>query len=370
MRPVWAEVNLDLVKHNYKEIKKFIGDEVKIMAIIKANGYGHGALPLSKELNSLADMFGVAILEEAVSLREGGITTPILVLGFTRPDDYPILIRENITQTIYDFNQGRELSNVAKRLGKKAKVHIKIDTGMNRLGLKDDDSTLEVIKEISEFDNLEIEGIFSHIANGGCEDISYSHKQLERFNLFTSKVEDVLGYSPIKHIANSATIIEIKESHLDMVRPGLMLYGSFSTEDSKKDAINLKKILTLKGIITQIKEISEGEPISYNGTFVTKSITKAGVLPLGYGDGFSRKLSNRAFVIVGGKRVPIIGNICMDQLVLDLSGIDDVKVGDEVIIYGKDNPVEYFADLLETISYEIYCDISERIPRLYVRNEK
>lgn len=369
MRPIWAEINLDSVKHNCKEIRKFVGVDVKIMAIIKANGYGHGALALSKEIESSVDMFGVAILEEALSLREGGATYPILVLGFTSLEDYPVLLQQNITQTIYDFAQAEELSKVAVKLNKTAKVHVKIDTGMNRLGFSNNDKTLEIIKKILQFPNIEIEGVFSHIANGGCKDIRYSYQQLDRFNKFTVKLEEMLGYKVIKHLANSATMVEIQESHLDMVRSGLMLYGSFSTDNLNKEKIDLRKILTLKGIITQIKMVEAGEPISYNGTFVTKRPTKVGVLPLGYGDGFSRKLSNKAHVLIKGRKVSIIGNICMDQLILDLTDIDDIKVGEEVIIYGEDNPVEYFADILDTISYEIYCNISERIPRIYVRNE-
>lgn len=369
MRPIWAEVNLDLVKHNCKEIRKFVGEGVKIMAIIKADGYGHGAIAISKEIEVLVDMFGVAILDEALSLREGGVTYPILVLGFTSLEDYPILLQQNITQTVCDFRQIEELSRVAAKLNKIAKVHIKIDTGMNRLGFRDNDKTLGIIKKILEFSNIEIEGVFSHIANGGCNDISYSYLQLDRFNKFAVKLEKILGHKIIKHLANSATIMEIKESHLDMIRPGLMLYGSFSSNNLNRRKIDLKKILTLKGIITQIKLVEIGEPISYNGTFVTKRLTKIGVLPLGYGDGFSRKLSNKAHVLIKGRKVSIIGNICMDQLILDLTDINDINVGEEVIIYGEDNPVEYFANILDTISYEIYCNINERIPRIYVRNK-
>ncbi|MCI0502749.1 MAG: alanine racemase [Fusobacteria bacterium] len=366
MRPVWAEVDLDLIENNSKAIKSFVGPQVMVMAIVKANGYGHGAVPLSLKIEDTIDMFGVAILEEALQLREAGVNRPILVLGYTSFEDYPFLLERNIIQTIYDYKQGVELNKVARLAGVRAKVHIKIDTGMNRLGFKDNEDTLEIIKLIENFEHLEIEGIFSHIANGGSEDISYSYKQLERFKNFSIKVEKSLGRKLIKHLANSATIVEIKESHLDMVRPGLMLYGSFSTDHENRQQIPLKKILTLKGIITQVKIVDEGEPVSYNGTFVTSRATRVGVLPLGYADGFARNLSNKGEVLVKGVKAPIIGNICMDQLMLDLTDLDEVKVGDEVVIYGEDNPAEYFAQLLDTISYEIYCNISERIPRIYL----
>jgi alanine racemase len=258
---------------------------------------------------------------------------------------------------------------VAKSSGRIAKVHVKIDTGMNRLGFSDEDSTLEIIKAIDNMSNISVDGIFSHIANGGSKDLSYSKKQIDRFKSFADKVEGVLGRSLVKHLANSATMVEFKEAHFDMVRPGLMLFGSFSTEDKNIERFKLKKVMTLKGIITQIKEIGIGEPVSYNGTFITKRRTRVGVLPIGYADGFARSLSNRGLVLVNGVKVPIIGNVCMDQVMLDLTDIGVVEVGQEVIIYGEDNPVEYFAELLDTINYEIYCNLSERIPRMYVRNQ-
>ncbi len=368
MRPIWAEINLDRAIENSKEIRDFVGTEVMIMAIVKANGYGHGALPISLEIEEYVDMFGAAIMEEAYQLREGGIKKPILILGYTRFVDYAIVVDEDIMQTIYSLKQAEELNRVAHSLKKVAKVHIKVDTGMNRLGFNDDDSTLEIIKAIDKMSNIHIHGIFSHIANGGSSDLSYSLYQIGRFKNFVEKAEKVLGRSVIKHLANSATMVEFKEAHFDMVRPGLMLYGSTSTENENIKRLNLKKVLTLKGIITQIKEIEIGEPISYSGTFVTKRKTKVGVLPIGYADGFARSLSNRAQVLVNGVKVPLIGNICMDQVMLDLTDIDDVEVGQEVIIYGEDNPVEYFADLLETINYEIYCNLSERIPRIYIKD--
>ncbi len=367
MRPIWAEINLDKVKSNSKEIRKYVGDDVMIMAIVKANGYGHGALPISLEIEDTVDMFGAAIMEEALQLREGGIAKPILILGYTRLVDYDKVIEENIIQTIFSVTQVENLNRVASVLGKIAKVHVKIDTGMNRLGFSDEDATLEIIKKIDEMSNISLEGIFSHIANGGSEDLSYSVKQINRFKIFAKKAEEVLGRSVVKHLANSATLVEFKEAHFDMVRPGLMLFGSFSTENENINKLKLKKVMTLKGIITQIKEIGIGEPVSYTGSFITKRKTKVGVLPIGYADGFVRSLSNRGQVLINGLRVPIIGNVCMDQVMLDLTDIGDVEVGQEVIIYGEDNPVEYFADLLDTINYEIYCNLSERIPRIYVR---
>ncbi len=368
MRPIWAEINLDKAIENSKEIRNFVGTEVMIMAIVKANGYGHGALPISLEIEKHVDMFGAALMEEAFLLREGGIKKPILILGYTRFEDYAVVIGEDIIQTIYSLKQAEELDKVAKKLNKIAKVHIKIDTGMNRLGFRDNDTTLEIIKLIKNMNNISIDGIFSHMANGGSADLSYSVYQINRFKKFVEKAEKLIGKKVIKHLANSATLVEFKEAHFDMVRPGLMLYGSASTENENIKKLNLKKVLTLKGVITQIKELEIGEPISYNGSFVTNRKTKVGVLPIGYADGFSRSLSNKGQLVINGSKVPIIGNICMDQLVLDITDIDEIEVGQEVIIYGEDSPVEYFAELLNTINYEIYCNLSERIPRIYYKD--
>lgn len=368
MRPIWAEVNLDRARENALEIRNFVGKDVRIMAIVKANGYGHGAVRLSLEVEDVVDMFGAAILQEALELKHAGIRKPILVLGFTAFEDYGQLIGNGIIQTVFNYHQADILDKVAASLGKKARIHVKVDTGMNRLGFQDREESLEVIQAIDALPHISLEGIYSHMANGGMEDLSYSRLQLERFQRFAAKSEALLGRPLIKHLANSATLVEFPEAHFDMVRPGLMLYGSFSTSVDNIKSLKLRKILTLKGIISQVKTVEAGEPVSYTGSFVTSRKTRLGVLPLGYGDGFSRALSNQGKVVVRGQKVPIVGNICMDQLMLDLTDVPEVEIGQEVIIYGEENPVEEFAELLGTINYEIYCNISERIPRIYVRD--
>ena len=367
MRAVWAEIDLNSVKHNVREIKKILAPSVGIMAIIKANGYGHGASPLSFAIENYVDGFGVVLMEEGIALREGGIGKPILVLGYTDEMEYPWLIENNITQTIFTLEQAIALNNIGKKMNKKGKVHLKIETGMNRLGFSDNKETIKAIEEMKSLEYLEVEGIFSHMANGGCEDLSYSQKQLERFKVFAEQVEAILEKTLIKHLANSATLIEMPETHFQMVRAGILLYGSFSTNHAYVDKLKLKKPLTLKGKIVQIKTMEKGEPISYEGTFVTERKTKVGVLPIGYADGISRQLSNKGCFLVHGQKAKIIGNVCMDQLMLDVTDIPNVKVKDEVILYGEDNPVEIFADILGTIPYEVYCSISERIPRVYMR---
>lgn len=367
MRAVWAEIDLNSVEHNVKEIKKVLSPDVGVMAIIKADGYGHGASPLSFAIEKDVDGFGVALMREGIALREGGIGKPILVLGYTDEMEYPWLIENNITQTIFTLEQAKALNEIGKKMNKKGKVHLKIETGMNRLGFLDNEATLKAIAEMKELSFLDIEGIFSHMANGGCEDLSYNENQLKRFKTFTQKVEGILEKPLVKHLANSATLIEMPETHFQMVRTGILLYGSFSTDHPYKNKLQLKKPLTLKGKIVQLQTMEKGEPISYEGTFVTERKTKVAVLPIGYADGISRRLSNKGYFIVRGKKAKIIGNVCMDQLMLDVTDIPDVKVKDEVILYGEDNPVEIFADILGTIPYEIYCSISERIPRVYMR---
>ncbi|AMP20926.1 hypothetical protein AZF37_06895 [endosymbiont 'TC1' of Trimyema compressum] len=367
MRAVWAEIDLNSVEHNVREIKKILAPSVGIMAIIKANGYGHGASPLSFAIENDVDGFGVALMGEGIALREGGIGKPILVLGYTDEMEYPWLIENNITQTIFTLEQAIALNNIGKKMNKKGKVHLKIETGMNRLGFSDNKETIKAIEEMKSLEYLEVEGIFSHMANGGCEDLSYSQKQLERFKIFAEQLEAILEKPLTKHLANSATLIEMPETHFQMVRAGILLYGSFSTNHSYANKLKLKKPLTLKGKIVQIKTMEKGEPISYEGTFVTERKTKVAVLPIGYADGISRQLSNKGCFLVHGQKAKIIGNVCMDQLMLDVTDIPNVKVKDEVILYGEDNPVETFADILGTIPYEVYCSISERIPRVYMR---
>lgn len=367
MRAVWAEIDLNRIEHNIREIKKILTSSVRIMAIIKANGYGHGSSSLSFAIENNVDCFGVALIEEGIALRKDGIVKPILVLGYTDEMEYTYLIENNIAQTIFTLEQAIALNNIGKKMNKKGKAHLKIETGMNRLGFSCDKETIEAIKVIKNLECLEIEGLFSHMANGGCDDLSYSKKQLERFKIFAKQVETILEKSLIKHLANSAVSIEMPETHFQMVRVGILLYGSFSTNHIYANKLKLKKALTLKGKIIQIKTIEKGEPISYEGTFITKRKTKAAILPIGYADGISRKLSNKGCFLIHGQKAKIIGNICMDQLILDVTDISNVKVKDEVILYGEDNPVEIFADILGTIPYEVYCSISERIPRVYIR---
>ena len=367
MRAIWAEIDLNSVKHNVREIKKILDSSVGIMAIIKANGYGHGSGPLSLAIENDVDWFGVALIEEGIALREDGISKPILVLGYTDEIEYPWLIKNNITQTIFTLEQAIALNNIGKKMNKKVTIHLKIETGMNRLGFSCNKYTIKDIEEMKSLEYLEIEGLFSHIANGGCEDLSYSKKQLECFNAFAEQVETILEKPIIKHLANSATLIEIPEAHFQMVRAGILLYGSFSTNHIHINKLKLKKPLTLKGKIVQIKTVEKGEPISYEGTFITERKTKVAILPIGYADGISRQLSNKGYFLVHGQKARIIGNVCMDQLMLDVTDIFNVKVKDEVIIYGEDNPIEIFADILGTIPYEVYCSINERIPRVYIR---
>lgn len=367
MRAVFAEIDLNAVEHNVLEVKKFIGANVGIMAIIKVNAYSHGAQQVSFAIEKEVDAFGVAILKEGILLREQGVEKPILILGYTDELEYHELLENNLIQTIFTLEQGKALNEMGAKMGLKAQVYLKIETGMNRLGFPDNKETLEALKILEELEWLDIIGFYSHMANGGHKDLAYSKEQLKRFQNFSEQGEAVLGRSVKKHLANSATLIELPEAHYDFVRPGILLYGCFTTEHPSRKAIKLKKPLTLKGKIVQIKELEKGAPISYDGTFVTKEKSKIAVLPVGYGDGIPRGLSNKGSFIVRGQKAPIVGNICMDQLMLDVTKIPGVSVKDEVIIYGEESPVEDFARILGTIPYELLCAISERIPRVYVR---
>lgn len=371
MRPVWAEINLSAIKNNIEEIKGLIPKTTKIMAIVKANAYGHGSVAVAvKAIESGADYLGVAILDEAVELRENGILAPILILGYTPKEDYPVVVRNDITQTIYSYEQAKNLSDIALLLNKTAKVHIKVDSGMCRIGFKTEMDSLEEIKNIASLSGLEIEGIFTHFANADASDKSYSKLQLERFLRFCQEVEKAGVKVKFRHAANSAAIIDLPEAHLDMVRPGIIIYGLYPSAEVKHGRLKLIPSMSLKTRIVHLKDVSAGSCVGYGCTYTTSKLSKIATIPLGYADGWSRLLSNIGQVLVRGQQAPLVGRICMDQCMLDVSDVEDVMLEDEVVLFGKQGKttlsVDAVAKLIGTINYEVLCMISNRVPRLYV----
>lgn len=371
----WAEIDLDALRHNYKVIKSKTKCQ-KIMAIIKADAYGHGAVPIAQVLSKEGVYaFGVATADEAIELRCAGFEQPILILGVIFPEDYHKIIENNITCTIADTETALELSLEACKTGKTAHIHIKLDTGMGRIGFvcgTDDDKTSEEIKAIYNMPGIQIDGIFSHMARADEKDKSFALCQLDKFQkmckILSTKGVDV----GLKHIANSASILELPETHLDMVRTGIITYGlNPSGEVTDKE---LKNVMTLKTKVTHIKKIQKASPLSYGGKYVAQEGKKIATIAIGYADGFSRILSDKAHVLINGKKVPVRGNICMDQCMIDVTETENIKIGDEVIIFGSDGnntiSVDSVALLLGTINYEVVCSVTRRVPRAYIQDGK
>lgn len=371
---VTANINLDAIYHNIEKTKNMLTGNTKLMAIIKADGYGHGAVPIARTLHPLADAFGIAIIEEAVNLRKNGIDKPLLILGHTSREQYKLLVEYDITQTIFQYSAAKELAEEAEKQKKCAKIHIKIDTGMSRIGFYDSIDSIAEVKKISQLKGIEIEGIFSHFACADASDKASAKKQLDRFLVFTKQLEEEGIHIPIKHMANSAGIIDLPEAYLDMVRSGITTYGMYPSDAVKKDKIALEPALEIKAHVSYVKEVEAGVGVSYGSTYVTDKKTRIATIPVGYGDGYPRQLSSKGRVLIHGKSAPILGRICMDQFMVDVSAIEEVQQGDVVTLIGEDNgariTVEELADLAYSFNYEFVCNVGKRIPRLYYHNGK
>lgn len=374
LRPVWAEVDLDRLAHNMREIRKAAKSK-DIIAVIKADGYGHGALDIAPVLlENGATRIAVAVLNEAVELRRGGLECPVMILGFTPPSLIDLILRYDIEQTVYSYELAHELSVLAQKKNKIAKIHIAIDTGMGRIGFLPNEESVEEVYKISKLPNIVIEGLFSHFSAADEKNKEYTSMQLEKYNWFYDRLKEKDININIRHIANSAAIIDLPETHFEAVRPGIILYGYYPSNEVYKEKIDLKPVMSLKTNIVHIKKVPPGEYISYGRKFQTSKESIIATLPVGYADGYTRLLFNKAKVIVNDKLVPVIGRICMDQCMIDVTEVEGVKVGDEVILMGEQNGIKFTADdiaeLLGTINYEVTCMISKRVPRVYVRQGK
>lgn len=368
-RPVWAEINLDAVEHNIKTIRGLLKPDTLFMAIVKADAYGHGAKKVAEiAVESGADRFGVALVEEAVELRDAGINIPIHILN-EPPISYSSFVPEyDLIPSVCSFSVAKAISESAVKQNKEVKIHIKVDTGMNRLGLFPEE-VIPFVRSIEKLPGLKIEGVFTHFAVADQPENNYTLKQLEKFNKLTAELKKENINTPIIHAANSAAAILFGQSHYNMVRIGIALYG-LHPSGSTKGLVDLKPALSLKARISYIKNILFGDKISYGLTYTASKDTTIAVLPLGYADGYTRLLSNKSQVLVNGKRVNTVGIICMDQFMIDVGGIGNVNVGDEAVLIGSQgNEVvssDELAAILGTINYEIVCMISNRVPRIYV----
>jgi alanine racemase len=373
---VAANINLDAICNNILNTRKIVDGNTRIMAVIKADGYGHGAVPIAKALNEInaVDAYGIAIIEEGIELREAGIEKPILILGYTPKEQYKQLIQYDITQAIFQSKAAEDLSNEAVKQNKIAKIHIKIDTGMSRIGFSDTFESVEEIKKIASLEGIYIEGIFTHFACADEDDKTSSYKQLERYLSFVHSLEQEGISIPIKHISNSAGILDIPEAKLDMVRSGISTYGLYPSDCVHKEKLPLYPAMELKTHVSYIKEVEAGVGVSYGSTYVTNKRTSIATIPVGYGDGFPRNLSSKGRVLIHGKSAPIIGRVCMDQFMVDISEIDNVNQGDIVTLVGKDGKesisFEEIAILADSFHYELICNVGKRIPRIYYQNGK
>lgn len=374
-RPVALEINLDNLIYNIKTLKDSLKKETLIMAIVKADGYGHGAITVSKTfLENGADRLGVSILPEAIELRRSGVHGPIIILNYTPPSQFEKILEYDLIQNIYSYEEAKILSDMAYKMNKTATVHIKIDTGMGRIGFLPNEKSIRDIKKINSLKNLKIEGIFTHFSSSDEKDKSYTRAQYKKFKWVIDELESEEVYIKIKHVSNSAAILDLPEYDLNMVRPGIILYGYYPSLEVDRSRIDIKPAMTLKSSISNIKTVPKDTSISYNRVFTTKRRSIIGTLPVGYGDGYSRMLTGKAKVAIKEKRIPIIGRICMDQMMVDLNALEDVDMKDEVVLFGYEKEVypsvEEIAKSLGTTNYEIICMISRRVPRVYVRNGK
>ncbi len=374
IRPVWAEIDLDAIKYNIDSIKRRV-DTKELIAVVKADAYGHGALDVSKTLvENGATKLAVAVITEAMELRHGNINTPIMILGYTPLEFAADLINYDIEQTIFDLEYATKLSEIALNLGKKAKVHVALDTGMGRIGFLINDNSLNEILKISSLKGLEVVGIFTHFATADESDKNYSNKQYKKFTDFNEKLISKGVNILLKHVSNSGAIIDMPNTYLDGVRAGIVLYGYYPSEDVLKQNLDLKKAISIKTQVAHVKILDKNEYVSYGRKFKTERKSIIATLPIGYADGYSRALTGKAKVIINGKFAPVVGTICMDQCMIDVTDIGDVHVGDEVIVLGKDKDLKFDADdmakAMGTINYEVLCMIKQRIPRVYIEDGK
>jgi alanine racemase len=372
MHPVWVEINLDNLEFNLNQIKNKIRNS-EIISVIKANAYGHGALECAKLLSNIGiNRFGVANMMEAIELRKDGVNDSIMILGICTEDIIEEIIKYDIEVTVSTYDFAKKLSEASMKNHKISSVHIKLDTGMGRIGFLQSDEDLKVVKAICNLENIKIESIFSHFASADSKDKLYTKEQLDIYNKEIADIEGSYNGKIKRNIANSAGIIDVPESCYDYVRPGIIQYGYYPSEEVMKESLDLKPVLTWKSKIVHLKTLDENKYIGYGQKFKTTRKSEIATIPVGYADGYSRILSGKAKVIINGKLCRVVGNICMDQIMVDVTDLADVKISDEVILLGKSNDVKFDADdmaeIMGTINYEILCNIGRRVTRVYKRH--
>ncbi len=372
---VRAEIDLDAVSYNMESMKKNIGSGVPITAVIKTNAYGHGAAAIAKHIEGLEYLWGfaVATFEEAKELRQADINKPILILGYTFPYCYEELAGLSVRPAVFRRDTLMQLSKAAEAAGRKIKIHIAVDTSMSRIGIFPDDKGLEFVKAALQTKGVEVEGIFTHFSKADEKDRTNTEDQIRVFKGFCDRIKKETGFEiAVKHCSNSAGIVSYKDANMDMVRAGITLYGLWPSDEVPKDIVPLKPVMALYSHIVYVKEIEEGRAVSYGGTYVAECKRRIATIPVGYGDGYPRSLSNKGYVLIRGKRAAIVGRVCMDQFMVDVTDIADVCEGDKVTLLGKDGDEEITMELLGDMSgrfnYELACDINSRVPRVFIKS--
>ena len=369
---VCARIHMDALEKNLASMKANMQPQTKMIGVIKADAYGHGAVAVAQcmEKKEYVWGFATATVEEAISLREAGITRPILILGFTFPEDYEKMALLEIRPAVFTTQMAAQMAEAAQKTGKTMKIHLKVDTGMGRIGLYDDERGVATACEIAAMKGLEIEGLFTHFARADETDLSPAKIQLSRYLNFRKALEDKGIHIPVSHVSNSAGIMRFPEANLDVVRAGITLYGLFPSDEVKEDPVFLFPLMELKSHVAYVKEVSEKTAISYGGTFVADKTMRVATIPVGYADGYPRSLSNKGWVLIHGHKCPILGRVCMDQFMVDVTDVPAVQVLDEVTLLGCDGEEKITAEMLGNLSgrfnYELVCDISKRVPRVYV----
>ena len=365
-----VEIDLGAIRENLQAIRAHLGDGTPVLAVIKADAYGHGAVNVAGAIDDLSDFYGVAVIEEALELRAAGIEKPILVLGYTDPSRYRELIRHEIRPAIFTWEAAVSLSDAAVQEGKTARLHLAIDTGMTRIGFQPTSENAMLITRIAKLPGLEIEGMFTHFACADETDKTSARRQQQRFTDFREKLSMLSVNIPICHCSNSAGIMEFDDAHMNMVRAGIILYGLYPSDEVDQSVLKLRPALSLRARISHVQTVPAGTGISYGSTFVTQRESVIATVPMGYADGWPRQLSNKGRLLVRGQYAPIAGRICMDQFMIDVTDIPGVKVGDCVTLIGRDGenciPIEEPAFLAGSFQYELPCVLSKRLPRKYI----
>lgn len=368
----YAEVDLDAIRRNMVRIREKAGD-VKVAAVIKADGYGHGDVEIGHYIEDISDYFAVATIEEGEKLRKSGLSRPIMILGYNSPSLYWKNLKYDIEQTIYSIETARAMSQAALKAGKTARIHVALDTGMTRIGISPDQKGINLMKEMADLPNLEIYGLFTHFSCADMEDKQYTKDQMDRYDSFVKMLEEEDIHIPLKHICNSAVIMEFDHHRYDMVRAGIILYGLYPSDEVCFDHLYLEPALSWKSHVVNIMEPEMNRGVSYGATYVVEKPCRLATVSIGYADGYPRSLSNKGWVLIRGQKAPIVGRVCMDQMMVDITDIPQVEIEDLVTLIGADGQerisVEDMADLAGSFNYEFVCNISKRVKRVWINKE-